>query len=100
MVMLLSAESSCNTPNSSRRRNVARRHITGLGMPEEVLHAVAMGLDVFGSVYTYTLSVGGYALTFPVDILTSGDAAAAGLHSHNPLTGQVAQCGHNPLTGQ
>jgi len=38
-------------------------------------------------VYTYTLSVGGYALTFPVDVLAA-DITAASLRSHNPLSGQ------------
>jgi queuine tRNA-ribosyltransferase subunit QTRTD1 len=55
-------------------------------MPEEVLHAVEMGIDVFGSVYPYTLSVGGFALTFPVDILHADTAAS--LMAHNALSGQ------------
>jgi len=52
------------------------RHVSGLGMPEEVLQAVAAGVDLFDSTYPHMLTMGGYAMTFPVtmeDIL--GDFA-------------------------
>lgn len=42
------------------------RHITGLGMPEEVLQGVAQGLDLFDSTYPHHLTVSGYALIFPL----------------------------------
>ncbi|XP_077249716.1 uncharacterized protein LOC143889411 [Tasmannia lanceolata] len=43
------------------------RQISGLGLPEEVLQAVAMGIDLFDSTYIYHLTLGGFALTFPLD---------------------------------
>lgn len=44
------------------------RHISGLGLPEEVLQGVAAGIDVFGSTYPYLLTMGGYAMTFPLNM--------------------------------
>ncbi|KAK3237578.1 hypothetical protein CYMTET_52362, partial [Cymbomonas tetramitiformis] len=35
------------------------RHITGLGMPEEVLQCVGRGVDIFDSVYPYTVTING-----------------------------------------
>ncbi|XP_021846461.2 uncharacterized protein [Spinacia oleracea] len=43
------------------------RQVCGLGLPEEVLQGVASGIDLFESSYICQLTVGGYALTFPVD---------------------------------
>ncbi|KAE8022301.1 hypothetical protein FH972_008111 [Carpinus fangiana] len=43
------------------------RLICGLGLPEEVLQGVAAGIDLFDSVYIYHLTLGGFALTFPLD---------------------------------
>lgn len=43
------------------------RQICGLGLPEEVLQGVAAGIDLFDSSYIYHLTLGGYALTFPVN---------------------------------
>ncbi|KAG2714116.1 hypothetical protein I3760_03G010800 [Carya illinoinensis] len=43
------------------------RLICGLGLPEEVLQGVASGIDLFDSVYIYHLTLGGFALTFPLD---------------------------------
>lgn len=43
------------------------RLICGLGLPEEVLQGVASGVDLFDSVYIYHLTLGGFALTFPLD---------------------------------
>lgn len=43
------------------------RQVCGLGLPEEVLQGVAAGIDLFESSYIYHLTLGGYALTFPVD---------------------------------
>lgn len=52
------------------------RQICGLGLPEEVLQGVAAGVDLFDSTYIYHLTLGGFALTFPLDDITkccSGD---------------------------
>ncbi|CAL8107218.1 unnamed protein product [Prunus armeniaca] len=43
------------------------RLITGLGLPEEILQGVAAGIDVFDSTYLCHLTLGGFALTFPLD---------------------------------
>ncbi|KAF6167015.1 hypothetical protein GIB67_041270, partial [Kingdonia uniflora] len=43
------------------------RQISGLGLPEEVLQAVASGIDLVDSTYIYHLTLGGFALTFPLD---------------------------------
>ncbi|KAM7473026.1 hypothetical protein LguiA_011209 [Lonicera macranthoides] len=43
------------------------RQICGLGLPEEVLQGVAAGIDLFDSTYIYHLTLGGFALTFPLD---------------------------------
>ncbi|KAL3828414.1 hypothetical protein ACJIZ3_017216 [Penstemon smallii] len=42
------------------------RQISGLGLPEEVLQGVAAGIDLFDSTYIYQLTLGGFALTFPL----------------------------------
>ncbi|KAJ6422203.1 hypothetical protein OIU84_027199 [Salix udensis] len=42
------------------------RLISGLGLPEEVLQGVAAGIDLFDSTYIYHLTIGGFALTFPL----------------------------------
>ncbi|KAI3459899.1 hypothetical protein Pfo_016562 [Paulownia fortunei] len=43
------------------------RQICGLGLPEEVLQGVAAGIDLFDSTYIYHLTLGGFALTFPLE---------------------------------
>ncbi|PIN11286.1 Queuine-tRNA ribosyltransferase [Handroanthus impetiginosus] len=43
------------------------RQICGLGLPEEVLQGVAAGMDLFDSTYIYHLTLGGFALTFPLE---------------------------------
>ncbi|XAR57531.1 tRNA-guanine(34) transglycosylase [Bertholletia excelsa] len=43
------------------------RQISGLGLPEEVLQGVAAGVDLFDSTYIYHLTLGGFALTIPLD---------------------------------
>ncbi|KAK9162041.1 hypothetical protein Syun_002943 [Stephania yunnanensis] len=43
------------------------RQISGLDLPEEVLQGVASGIDLFDSTYIYHLTLGGYALTFPLN---------------------------------
>ncbi|KAK6246663.1 hypothetical protein QUC31_001292 [Theobroma cacao] len=43
------------------------RFICGLGLPEEILQGVAAGVDLFESTYIYHLTLGGFALTFPLD---------------------------------
>ncbi|KAK9756292.1 hypothetical protein RND81_01G087400 [Saponaria officinalis] len=43
------------------------RQVCGLGLPEEILQGVAAGIDLFESSYIYHLTLGGYALTFPVE---------------------------------
>ncbi|CAN1234626.1 Queuine tRNA-ribosyltransferase accessory subunit 2 [Linum perenne] len=45
------------------------RLVSGLGLPEEVLQGVAAGIDLFDSSYIYHLTLGGFALTFPLDVL-------------------------------
>jgi len=44
------------------------RHISGLGLPVEVLQGVAAGIDLFDSTYPYLLTMGGYAMTFPLNM--------------------------------
>ncbi|GLJ17165.1 hypothetical protein SUGI_0297210 [Cryptomeria japonica] len=44
------------------------RGISGLGLPEEVLQGVAAGVDIFDSTYPYLLTIGGYAMTFPLNM--------------------------------
>eukprot|EP01018_Ginkgo_biloba_P023408 Gb_17205 [translate_table: standard] len=44
------------------------RVIAGLGLPEEVLQGVAAGIDLFDSTYPYLLTMGGYAMTFPLNM--------------------------------
>ncbi|KAF9608559.1 hypothetical protein IFM89_009925 [Coptis chinensis] len=43
------------------------RQICGLGLPEEVLLGVASGVDLFDSTYIYHLTLGGFALVFPLN---------------------------------
>ncbi|KAI9084691.1 hypothetical protein K1719_033335 [Acacia pycnantha] len=43
------------------------RMVSGLGLPEEVLQGISTGIDLFDSTYVYSLTLGGYALTFPLD---------------------------------
>lgn len=43
------------------------RLICGLGLPEEILQGIAAGVDIFESTYIYHLTLGGFALTFPLD---------------------------------
>ncbi|KAI4332367.1 hypothetical protein L6164_017282 [Bauhinia variegata] len=43
------------------------RMICGLGLPEEVLQGIGAGIDLFDSTYIYSLTLGGFALTFPLD---------------------------------
>ncbi|XP_057501819.1 uncharacterized protein LOC130785684 [Actinidia eriantha] len=43
------------------------RKICGLELPEEVLQGIASGVDLFHSTYIYHLTIGGFALTFPLD---------------------------------
>lgn len=43
------------------------RYICGLGLPEEVLQGITAGIDLFDSTYIYHLTLGGFALTFPLD---------------------------------
>ncbi|MCO5575132.1 hypothetical protein L7F22_028929 [Adiantum nelumboides] len=47
------------------------RHISGLGMPEEVLQAVSAGIDVFDSTYPHILTMSGLAMVFPLKMATS-----------------------------
>ncbi|XP_006441616.2 queuine tRNA-ribosyltransferase accessory subunit 2 [Citrus clementina] len=49
------------------------RMICGLGLPEEVLQGVAAGVDLFDSAYIYHLTIGGFALTFPLDRMEKND---------------------------
>jgi len=47
------------------------RHVSGLGLPEDVLQGVAAGVDIFESTYPYMLTMGGYAMTFPFCMKTT-----------------------------
>lgn len=42
------------------------RQISGLGLPEEILQGIAAGVDLFDTTYIYYLTLGGFALTFPL----------------------------------
>ncbi|CAK9139205.1 unnamed protein product [Ilex paraguariensis] len=42
-----------------------------LHLAEEVLQGVAGGIDLFDSTYIYDLTLGGFALTFPLDVSDS-----------------------------
>eukprot|EP00258_Populus_trichocarpa_P033222 XP_024449241.1 queuine tRNA-ribosyltransferase-like isoform X2 [Populus trichocarpa] len=58
------------------------RLISGLGLPEEVLQGVAAGIDLFDSSYIYHLTIGGFALTFPLDNKTyASDLKLTGMGS-------------------
>ncbi|XP_027355458.1 queuine tRNA-ribosyltransferase accessory subunit 2-like isoform X2 [Abrus precatorius] len=43
------------------------RMISGLGLPEEILQGIDAGIDLFDSTYIYSLTLGGFALTFSLD---------------------------------
>ncbi|KAK4796032.1 hypothetical protein SAY86_028358 [Trapa natans] len=47
------------------------RLTSGLDLPEEVLQGVATGIDLFDSKYIHHITVGGFALTFPLDGIES-----------------------------
>lgn len=47
------------------------RHVSGIGLPEEILQAVGAGIDVFDSIYPFMLTKGGFAMTFPLDMENS-----------------------------
>lgn len=59
---LLNAVTDCLPPEKPRL-------VSRLGLPEEVLEGVAAGLDLFDSTYIYQLTMGGFALIFPVDMV-------------------------------
>ncbi|KAL0555775.1 hypothetical protein IC582_004271 [Cucumis melo] len=52
------------------------RMICGLGLPEEILQGIAAGVDLFDSAYIYHLTLGGFALTFPLDGIVEKQPAA------------------------
>lgn len=54
------------------------RQICGLGLPEEVLQGIAAGIDLFDSTYIYHLTLGGFALTFPLDVLSTSQSSDIG----------------------
>ncbi|KAI7738902.1 hypothetical protein M8C21_020063 [Ambrosia artemisiifolia] len=43
------------------------RQVCGLGLPEEVLQGIAVGIDLFDSTYIYHLTLEGFALIFPLN---------------------------------
>ncbi|KAL6641627.1 hypothetical protein ACP70R_019808 [Stipagrostis hirtigluma subsp. patula] len=59
---LLNAVTDCLPPEKPRL-------VSRLGLPEEVLEGVAAGIDLFDSTYIYQLTMGGFALIFPVDMV-------------------------------
>nr|XP_043635490.1 queuine tRNA-ribosyltransferase accessory subunit 2-like [Erigeron canadensis] len=56
------------------------RQVCGLGLPEEVLQGIAAGIDLFDSAYIYHLTLGGFALIFPLDGRCK-DVPSAGDHT-------------------
>eukprot|EP00898_Chlorokybus_atmophyticus_P000671 jgi/Chlat1/1604/Chrsp125S01869 len=52
------------------------RHISGLGMPEEVLDCISHGIDLIESTYPHMLTVDGYAMTFPTSHGSENNLAA------------------------
>ncbi|TXG53459.1 hypothetical protein EZV62_022628 [Acer yangbiense] len=54
------------------------RLIYGLGLPEEVMQGIAAGVDLFDSVYIYHLTLGGFALVFPLDGMETSDIGSDG----------------------
>ncbi|KAL4422828.1 hypothetical protein ABPG75_009025 [Micractinium tetrahymenae] len=58
----------------------ALRMVSSVGTPEDVLEAVAQGIDLFDSAHLVNLVAGGYALSFPVtpEEEAAQQAAAAG----------------------
>ncbi|KAL6905955.1 hypothetical protein ACP4OV_003556 [Aristida adscensionis] len=59
---LLNSVTDCLPPEKPRL-------VSRLGLPEEVLEGVAAGIDLFDSTYVYQLTMGGFALIFPVDMV-------------------------------
>ncbi|OEL30611.1 Queuine tRNA-ribosyltransferase subunit QTRTD1 [Dichanthelium oligosanthes] len=59
---LLNAVTDCLPPEKPRL-------VSRLGLPEEVLEGVAAGIDLFDSTYIYQLTMGGFALIFPIDMV-------------------------------
>ncbi|KAF0929303.1 hypothetical protein E2562_019886 [Oryza meyeriana var. granulata] len=59
---ILNAAVDCLPPEKPRL-------VSRLGLPEEVLEGVAAGIDLFDSTYIYQLTMGGFALIFPVDMV-------------------------------
>lgn len=51
------------------------RVVSGLAIPEEVLQGVASGIDIFDSTYIYHLTLEGFALVFPLDMIESNSGA-------------------------
>lgn len=66
------------------------RHVSGIGLPEEVLQAVGAGIDLFDSIYPFMLTKGGYAMTFPLDM----ENASRSLDSES-TAGELAKSGQD-----
>ncbi|KAJ3683207.1 hypothetical protein LUZ60_013434 [Juncus effusus] len=62
------------------------RFVSRLGLPEEVLEGVAAGMDLFDSTYIYHLTLGGFALVFPLDILEREVTATRLSHGNEDCT--------------
>ncbi|XP_062205805.1 uncharacterized protein LOC133907738 isoform X2 [Phragmites australis] len=62
-----SMEERCNLLNEECLPPEKPRLVSRLGLPEEVLEGVAAGIDLFDSTYINQLTMGGFALIFPVD---------------------------------
>nr|KAJ0195115.1 hypothetical protein LSAT_V11C700346110 [Lactuca sativa] len=70
---LLHAVTSCNGCFHDLLPKEKPRHVCGLGLPQEVLQGIAADIDLFDStykclnMYIYHLTLGGFALVFPLD---------------------------------
>jgi queuine tRNA-ribosyltransferase subunit QTRTD1 len=49
------------------------RMVSSVGTPEEVLAAISQGIDLFDISYVLDVTAGGYALNFPIDLLSSSE---------------------------
>ncbi|GBG79549.1 hypothetical protein CBR_g29696 [Chara braunii] len=56
------------------------RHISGLGVPEDVLQGISAGVDLFDGSYAHRLTMGGFAMVFPPDEEEDDVAFRNGVH--------------------
>jgi len=70
------------------------RMISSVGTPEEVLASVSQGVDVFDVSYVLDTTAGGYALNFPIDLL-SEETEDGTTNSINGYTGNEYESAAN-----